>query len=213
MCEPYHSVVQYPTNFSDDDLFMSGQMDNETRIKSVFGRGADWLKKIKGWFHFSSFGAGHHWAIPPKAEEYLPKPLLYEGEWWNRKFAFDGYDWPQLSDASVAAAREYHNQSAMGNVCLFRRFLETSMLRSKAYHGASTYVTRLIEDVLTTDGVNKLLEKFRRVFGKHAKPGSAMNSQCHPKQVKKGVDVVMGFVRKRVLFLPHFADDAGFWRG
>lgn len=212
MCEPYHSVVQYPDDFNDDDLPFGGQIDKETRLKAALGPAFGWTKKIGKWFHFSRFGAGHSKATMEAGRStlYLPKPTLYEGEWWHRTFKFDG--WGNRADTvALGAAEAYHNASVMGNMSLFRRFLETSMVKTNHPRGAFAYVEVLLDHVLTSEGVNKLLVRFRRVFGPNVRPVQVMNLRSHEKEKEKAIKIVMGFTRKRELFLPHFADDDKLW--
>lgn len=212
MCEPCHSVVQYPRDYDDSDLPFGGNMDKESRLKAALGKAFGWTKKIGKWFHFSRFGSGHSGATMERGRQslYLPTPTLYEGEWWHRQFKLDGWG-ARADELALAAAEEYHQASVMGNMSLFRRFLETSMLKSKHGRGAAAYVEVLLEHVFTAEGANKLLEKFRRVFGKSATPAYVLSRRAHEQEVERGIKVVMGFTRKRGLFLPHFADDDKLW--
>ena len=212
MCEPCHSVVQYPDDFDDSDLPFGGQMDKETRLKSALGKAFGWTRKIGKWFHFSRFGAGHSRATMEDSRStlYLPTPTLYEGEWWHREFKLDGWG-ARADEVARGAAEAYHNASVMGNMSLFRRFLETSMVKTNHPRGAYAYVEAMLESVWTSEGVNKLLEKFRRVFGPHASPVNVMSRRSNEREVGKAIKIVMGFTRKRELFLPHFADDDKLW--
>lgn len=212
MCEPYHSVVQYPSDFDDSDLPFGGNMDKKARLQSALGKAFSWTKKIGNWFHFSRFGAGHSGATMETARSslYLPTPLLYEGEWWHRQFKFDGWC-KKVDPLALEAAEKYHKTSVLGNMSLFRRFLETSMVKTNHPQGAAVYVETMLEYVFTAEGANKLLEKFRRVFGRSATFNHVMNQRSHERAVEKGIKIVMGFSRKRELFLPHFADDDSLW--
>lgn len=212
MCEPYHSVVQYPHDFDDTDLPFGGQMNKEERLKAALGAAFSWTKKIEKWFHFSRFGAGHSKAtmITGRNSIYLPKPTLYEGAWWRRTFHLDGWG-AKAETRAFNAAEEYHHRSVMGNMSLFRRFLEQSMRQTTHGQGAFAYVDVLLQNVLTVEGGNQLLEKFRRVFGPSAHPCRVMSRRSHKQEVEKGIKIVMGFTRKRRLFLPHFADDNLLW--
>lgn len=206
MCEPYHSIVQYPDTF-DKDLPLSEGMDKESKLKAALGKGFGWTKKIGKWFHLSKFGAGHHEntsSLNYRSRIYMPAPELWEGEWWTRTFKYDGYNL-QPGNRQRDAAQEYHNRSVMGNMSLFRRFLETSMRQSRRSH---VYVETLLDHVLTAEGANKLLEKFKRVFGRNGTPSYVM---AHKQEVGKAINIVMGFTRRRKLFLPHFADDNSLW--
>lgn len=210
MCEPAHSIVQYPGDYDDSDLPFGDTIDKESRLKAALGKAFRWTKKIGEWFHFSHFGSGHGGIANYRNTIFLPTPLLYEGEWWERKFHFDGWG-AKPTTRSTEAARTYHDASVMGNMSLFRRFLETSMTSSSHPRGAYVYVEALLEKVFTAEGANKLLEKFRRVFGRHATPAHVMSQQSSEQEVEKAIKITMGFTRKRKLFLPHFADDTSLW--
>ncbi|KKM77601.1 hypothetical protein LCGC14_1368410 [marine sediment metagenome] len=212
MCEPYHSVVQYSKDFDDTNLPFGDNIDKETRLKAALGKAFGWTKRVGRWFHLSRFGAGHSGASmeTAHASRYLPFPTLYEGQWWHRKFVLDS--WGAKADAdALAAAEKYHHVSVLGSMSLFRRFLETSMVKTNHLYGASVYVETMIDHVFTKEGSNKLLEKFRRVFGKSAVPAHVMNRQSSVQEIEKGIKIVMGFTRRRELFLPHFADDDSLW--
>jgi hypothetical protein len=107
-----------------------------------------------------------------------------------------------------AAAEKYHKDSVLGNMSLFRRFIERSMKES--VEGADMYVDRLVGSVLTKDAGNRLVGKFRRVFGSAGLHGVLGLYSRHPK-FEQGIKVVMGFLRKRSDFRSHFADDDALW--
>lgn len=211
MCEPAHSIVQYPHDFSDDGLPFGGTMDKESRLKAALGKACGWTKKIGKWFHLSRFGAGHSNAteMSGRSSLYLPNPELYEGLWWKREFQYDGWDRAAVTEEAMQAAEQYHKASATGNIKLFRRFLETSMKRSNGW--AHSYVERMLDFVFTAEGGNKLLEKIRRVFGRDAQLSRIFSTPEDSYNRDKGIGVLMGFTRRRNLFLPHFADDDSLW--
>jgi len=77
MCEPAHSIVQYPTDFDDHNL-PGGQMDSESRLKLALGKFWNTGKRIKNWFHYSKLGAGHHSIFENGRKTlYLPKPTVH----------------------------------------------------------------------------------------------------------------------------------------
>ena len=159
MCEPKHSIVQYPDNNDDDQ---SSGMPTEQRI-SGWG---EWLRKIGRWLHLSKMGNGHSEAIKAtglvgdvkfsREELFLPKPTYYEVEWWERKLLLDGpfrgsferigrnaldrsymaFDERAaelrraLQQESKDAAQQYANAVSIGNMTTFRRFFTTSIAKS-----------------------------------------------------------------------------------
>lgn len=213
MCEPYHSIVQYPKEAIIADRLHN--CDTESYIKAALGKGYGLLSLEEDWIHLSKFGEGHH----SKANNlfnrsflYTVSPTLWEGEWWTRTFKIDSFGRGSRGRAveSEQAAFAYHNRSVMGNMSLFRRFLETSMLQTRSLMGAFTYVDPLLTDVLTSEGANQLLDKFQKVFDDP--PYRVLSRRGNRKEIERGIKVVMGFTRKRELFQSHFADDDSLWR-
>jgi hypothetical protein len=51
MCEPAHSVVQYPQDYDDTDLPFGGTMDKQSRLSAALGKAVSWGRKIGKWFH------------------------------------------------------------------------------------------------------------------------------------------------------------------
>lgn len=85
MCEPTHSIVQYPP---DDDQGNPTEGRLAKGLKKLMGI----VKKIGGWFHLSKFGYGHHEAQDWAAIDHhvLPPHTKFEGDWTTRTVAFDG---------------------------------------------------------------------------------------------------------------------------
>lgn len=208
MCEPAHSVVQYPDE-PYDGPFSDGQSQRDA-LTTALGKGFGWMKKIGSWLHLSKFGAGHSGAKSnmtalswnDRTRLYLPSPTNYEGLWWERKFELDMC---QASNDAFESAKEYHLRSAMGNMSIFRRFLETSMKNSRSPH---LYVQALLDAVLSPAGRDKMLEKFRQVFGRSATSDTVLGNS---RTVERGIKIVMGITRKRNLFLPHWSEDDLLW--
>jgi len=87
-------------------------------------------------------------------------------------------------------------------------------MRSPLY--GMSYVTRFLENVLTPEGRDKLLAKFRAAFGISGVQGldSLFGFSVGPNvgQKQQAVDCLLGFTRQRGLFLPMWADDASLWK-
>lgn len=212
MCEPTHSIVQFPNDYDDSDLPFGHHIDKESRLKAAI-KGA-WGKTLGRWFHFSKVGSGHSGALMLTGQQtlMLPKETKYEGIWWERDFKLDDRPTTQTMRGgdAFACAREYHDRSCMGSLSLFRRFLEQSMLTS-TYSRA--YVELLIEQVFNEKGRNEVIRKLKRVLGARITNPIAVgfNKRASDKRKKQAIDCVMGFTRKRELYLPHFADDTKLW--
>jgi hypothetical protein len=213
MCEPGHSIVQYPDHTTDDNLPFGGQMDQESRLKAILGSVADWACKVGRWFHCSTLGGGHSMATKPisyQVHRYLPRATDYENNWWNRSLVIDGvYQGPALDrDEAFAAAKTYSDEVVTGSVAKLRRFLEVSITRSK-FH-AYSYVTNLMEDTFTAEGRQAVMDRFRQLFHVHNIGDLRRVFGGAMKQV--AVNCLLGFTRRRKLFLPVWADDDGLWR-
>lgn len=211
MCEPAHSIVQYPDHDVDDDAPFSGQLTMGQRLNSALGKAVSWGKKIRKWFHFSKLGAGHSDAIELSghASLILPEHTRYEGLWWDREFIIDGpYHGVSIDKrAAIECAEQYHKNVVMGNMSTFRRFLEKSLQKTDRY---GSYVIRLSENVLTKKATDEMHKKLKRVLGT-VSFGSWGSTSLKPEKKGIATDIIMGFTRKRELFLPHWADDDKLW--
>lgn len=213
MCEPAHSIVQYPNDDNDDNDQLPGLPIEQKLNRSLGSKVVSWGKKILNWFHFSKLGSGHSESISlsGKASLILPEHTRYEGLWWDRKFIIDGgyYGYPTDKEVAIQCAEQYHKNVVMSSMSKFRRFFETSIQKSD---WGSMYVDMLLSYVLTPQGRDNVLGKLRRIFGKgstlHGLYGHRASSQTKDRATK----VVMGFTRKRNLFLPHWADDDTLWQ-
>ncbi len=212
MCEPAHSIIQYPNHDDDDNIPFGGQMSMDQRLKATLGQKVAALgKRIKNWFHFSKMGSGHTDSIQlsGRASLILPEHTRYEGLWWDRKFILDDIRYNGASvDAETAfdCAKLYHENVVMQNMSSFRRFLEAS-IRKSTY--PNLYINRFVEGVLNPLGRDKFMNKLRRVFGKGTHTHTVFS--IYSENFEPGIKVLMGFTRKRELYLPHWADDQKLW--
>jgi len=210
MCEPAHSIVQYPTNFDDSDLPFGGQMDTESRVKILLGKVGTWATKIGKWFHVSKLGSGHSAALGMGYKElrYLPQSTDYEGFWWRRDFKVDG--WNKEVDIEVyEAAKHYHNLVCMGSIKTFRRFFETSLQQTNRIN---LYVDCFLEYVLTKKGRDAWMTKMKSIIFGTSKVSTSSPSLNLPVNQEKLIKITMGYTRKRNLFVPEWADDHNFWK-
>lgn len=215
MCEPAHSIVQFP---NDDDNRPGGSPaghfggTTETLLSKIKGSVG---KLIGRWFHISRMGRGHSecWEATSSACWLLPEPTKYEAEWWCRSFHLDGPCYCPEWDRSEAidSARQYANAVSIGSLTALRRFLETSLrLTSSRYYWY--YIDRFC-DMLTKEGRNAFRMKIRRSLG--------MRSTCFPhvrrlmedshEHLDKVVKTILGFTRKRELLVTEWADDTSLW--
>lgn len=133
MCEPNHSIVQYP---DQDDR----GNPTSTMIDAIPSNGDGFFtwakKKIKSWFHFSKLGKGHSEAMSTLsawARQRLPEDTKYEAAWWARTVRLDGrYNGGHEFDAAEAfnAAHEYAHRVSLGNMTLLRQFLQGSIQKT-----------------------------------------------------------------------------------
>jgi hypothetical protein len=207
MCEPAHSVVQYPDRSDDDHDLPFGGMPMEQRLKSTLGEKVVALgKRIKGWFHFSKIGSGHTDAIKlsGKSSLILPEHTRYEGIWWEREFKLDGkFRGPSIDkQLALEVASQYHQESVGNSMSKFRQFFERSILTSTRPH---LYVDSFLNRCLNAKGRDEVYKKLKRIFGM-----SVFARRNHAEK-KEATSLIMGYTRKRELFLPHWADDDKLW--
>lgn len=221
MCEPAHSIVQYNCqddyNKDDDDQKpFSSQMDQESRIKAALGKVLKLGRRIGGWLHFSKFGEGHSGVVDnklsPQLVEFgrtsliLPNDTKYENYWWDRKIVFDGRFSGPISDREPAltAASAYAECSCLGNMSLFRRFLEQSVKSSTRF--AHWYAERFMDYMLTAEGRTEFTRQL-----KQAGRGTMFELFKDPNTKDVALAKMMKMTRKRSLLLPHWADNESLW--
>lgn len=200
MCEPYHSIVQYPDDFDDTGLPFEGQMDKESRLKAALGSAMGWARKFGKWFHFSRWGAGHSSAIAlgGRASLYLPPDTRYEGNWWDRTFHIDGVSYTPNSEEAKRQAEKYHQISVFRDIRSFRLFLETSLNITDRFH---LYLDPL-RGIFTPQAMDHAMDLIRMINGKNYRLISN-----RPSTVK----AILGVTRARSNFQTHFADDEKLW--
>jgi hypothetical protein len=209
MCEPCHSINQFP---DDPDL--------NPRVQTAFEKVAGWAKKVGSWFHFSKMGMGHSGAIEYNQlhDRWIPEPTRYEVEWWHRHFKRDGSfnhqgreyghwgtaippDLVPIAEDAEDSARIYAEQVSYGSLQIFRRFFETSVMKSnRPYAYFHSFMS-----MLNSNGQNLLLEKTRRALGVSM---YNINTIQRREPIMK---MCLGLTRKRELLIPEWADDTKLW--
>lgn len=222
MCEPKHSIVQYPDDDNDDQ-----STGTPTSVR-IAGWG-EWLRKIGQWLHLSKMGKGHSEAIKTtslEAELFIPTPTYYEVEWWQRKLSLDGSFRSEfkrvghnalenvpgiyalreeitrkrrMQQEAMGAAQQYANAVSIGNMTTFRRFITTSLQKTEM---PTKYVLHF-ELMLNHNGRDRLkrrLKEFTMRYGRISKTN-----------INQMTKLLLGFTRKRELLIPEWADDKGLW--
>jgi hypothetical protein len=212
MCEPYHSIIQYPDQPDDDDRLGGGEDGGGLRIKMLLGKMTAWGKKIGKFFNYSALGNGHSEALNKLSSygammAYSMRLTNYEVGWWNRSVKFDGsfYGPPEDKELGLLSATEYAQKTSIGNLHLLRQFLEVSMQKS-------------IRPIVYVDQFRNLLtEKGRREYDLSIRRlGISLYSFMEPPkdQLDKLIKTTLGYTRKRGLLVPEWADDDSLgWRG
>jgi len=208
MCEPYHSVVQYPAvNAQGDDVTnllnaVSG------RIRLTQGQ------KILDWVHYARSGFGHSETINkvPLADRMLPEATRYEGAWWNREFTIDGgyagHDFD--AERALEAAHFYSKQHALGSVITLQDFLRGALSNSAE---PEQYLDLIVEKLVKPsvravvwDSLKEHLKgdkpntrhKFNSTFRKHLQFGALLAE-------------ALNIAGNRELLVPEWADDDKLW--
>jgi hypothetical protein len=219
MCEPCHSIVQYPDH--DDDDRSSG-VPTEQRISKL----GKWLRKFGQWLHLSKMGNGHSEAVAKtslQTELFLPVPTLYEVNWWQREIHIDGsfrggfnrigrnalslYGRSEqhkslhkmLQNEAFEAAQKYAMAVSIGSITTFRRFFATSMQKTDE---PIRYVLRF-ESMLNRVG--------RELLTKRLKEFTMQCGRVNKTNVDRMTKLLLGFTRKRELLTSEWADDKSLW--
>ena len=135
MCEPRHSISQWPEELGDDD---DGQVANDLSGSRAQKRLPGWfrqkLEQIRGrWFgrfaHISRFGSGHTDSLfqlesgvtVDLGSSVLPLATKWQSRWWDRVVRIDGL-FKGVSvdrDAAQKAAEAYATATCLGSLSLF----------------------------------------------------------------------------------------------
>ena len=207
ICEPSHSTVQYPTADPDTGDPVVSKIEAGLGPK-IFESGVE----ITGYIHFSSTGLGHSEAIQAKGLKtlHLPRDTKYETEWWQRVIKLDGKFFGPDYDKEYAlqAATEYAGLSCIGDLKIFRRFLEASLNKSDR---PCSYLIRFIENMLNQEGREQIHRKLVSVLG--GRKGTHVINSFQKENIlfDEMVRVIMGFTRKRQLLCPEWQDDENLW--
>lgn len=211
MCEPQHSIVQYPDN--DDHGPTKSRLD--AAVKGLLDQG----KRILRWFHFSKMGSGHSGAtgFGRTQMRHLPNPTSYEAMWWNRTVKRDGEFRGESFDIADAleCAEEYANRTSIGDLTQLRRFLETSMQQTNQHQG---YVRQFVDGMLNKEGRDSFRKRAKKALGLDLANYYGMSNTGFFRSLTNDArkrnsltKFMLGYTRKRGLLVPEWADDASIW--
>jgi hypothetical protein len=216
MCEPFHSIVQFP--HSDDHGPTGPRIEAGARLAEKSGYGVlGWGKRILRWLHFSKMGAGHSETMQQRglASRFLPTQTNYEVAWWNRVTKLDGGFHVGHSiekDEALECAEVYAKRVSIGDLGQIRRFLEQSLLKSENSGG---YLGRFLDGMLNQEGRGVISGKLRKILGSE-NLALSLSRYDRLKLVGPPLDgsikVVLGATRKRGFLVPEWADDDLLWK-
>lgn len=217
MCEPQHSIIQYPDHDPD-----SGEYREPLIRAAPISKIADWCKKVWGWLHFSKLGSGHSESLTmsPEAHNMLPRPAYYEGLWWDRTVRLDHGGRMDYGPMALDAAEQYCRSVVTGNLSMLRRFLETSIRKS---NDPMAYVNHTIAYLLVPSARDKrraeatacsirlikLLEQ--RSLSKSAPEPYPGHASALDTELNRLVKIVMGWTRHRELLTDAWSGDSSLW--
>lgn len=209
MCEPTHSIVQYPPSNE------GGTPTDVLLQKTLKERVYDWFVKIGGYFHLSKMGSGHSEATRESGTFscLIPEETRYEAMWWDRTVKIDGLFAGKEFDRDLAleAATTYAQAVSIGSLTAFRRFLETSMTRTERPY---LYVNAFLEHMLTKEGRTHATDKIKSALSlRKLNTGILWKLGTNSKEeLDRAIKVVLGLTRQRRLLVPAWADDDALWR-
>lgn len=217
MCEPNHSIIQYPTQDSDSGDNLKPLLDvipvNAYRepdgISPFNNQPSGWClslrSEIDSFIHFSLGGKGHSEAMaemPAKLRRRLPDDTKYEAQWWERKVIIDGrFYGPKWAEKDAfLAAEKYAKKVSIGNIHLLRQFLDRSMRMTEKHFG---YIVQFME-MLNKKGQNYAVNQFKRLCGiqqfSHYEVLPSHNLEI-------AIKVMLGITRKRDLLMDVWTND------
>ena len=211
ICEPAHSIVQFPPDDHDPKNSGSGGEVTEQRLRFGLKGIWDWVKKIGGFFHLSRLGSGHTESLEWAASNWyvLPRDTRYEAKWWDRTVKLDG----RLNMAEVyhevakESAEGYAWQVSLGNLTKLRRFLEVSIQKTDQ---VSSYVTCFFDELIVRPSRDLIVGKFKSLFKIKSFYTKDYRVILNEKR-QQVIDFLLGFTRQRRVLHPAWADDAALW--
>ncbi len=231
MCEPFHSITQFPALTEEQDSLRPqleaatqspivsyglALRDNAT-IKVISDPYADLGVEIDEFVNYSKMGLGHSESLarlPARARRRLPQDTRYEVAWWERRVRIDGgfYGGPKyLEQQAMESAKKYAHLASIGSLPIFRRFLETTVRRTDEWRRFQ-YFQRVLENLLTAEGREQLARKLQAAIG--GRKGASILDSLPLLDVPlfdRCVNAMMGFTRKRELMVSEWADDDALW--
>lgn len=198
MCEPKHSIVQYPDDHDDD---ASGQ----SYVKSILQGLGQWGKRIGNWFHLSKMGKGHSEAVGQVSKgsvwQIWDTLTNYECFWWDRKVELDGMFRGKIDkETALSSAKEYAKQVSIGSLTSLRRFLEASIKQTER---PTLYLQRFHSSFLNQRGKKDFERRLRVVDVSIDKANLSKDALTK---------LMLGYTRRRGLLVPAWADDVSLWK-
>lgn len=197
MCEPSHSIVQVTLNSHQHRMLNLGKTPID--CSSLFP------KEIGNYAHYSALGNGHSETaslIGLRGQD-SDRLILYEAQWWDRKFALDGYG--EVEQDAFDSAKRYAEKVSIGSLHALRSFLEKTLQKTNRIHMYHMY----FRSILNVDGRREFDAKIKKAYprpGRFNFSGDDMDTNRVP-----FTKICLGLTRKRKLLVPEWADDNPLW--
>ena len=226
MCEPSHSIVQFPThNPETHDPITSlvrGAMNTAKAIQLADStpEQAEIIKSsviipqgaiIGNFINYSRMGSGHSESmgkLPEHIRIRLPEDVKYEAQWWERRVKLDSRvpSWVKHYGPadSLQSAEDYANRASMGDIKIFRRFLETSLKLSDRPSRYSYYILEILSPK-GKEALGRALSRFSG--GKKVFLSMTLSSLLEGPQKDIVIGMIMKVTRKRENLIDLWADD------
>lgn len=240
MCEPFHSITQFPAISQEEGRFTSpgdnlSVLLSQTlqapiithglalRDNAVINVKSDPFSnlgvEIDEFVNFSRLGLGHSESmevagLSRRKVPQLPDDTRYEVAWWERRVRIDGHfkggpKW--VEQQAFKSAEKYAQLSSIGNLSIFRRFLEQTVRKTTASRRAC-YFMRVLESLLTVEGRQQLYYKLQQAMGGQKGVDAIWSMEkLDADMFDRCVSAMLGFTRKRHLLVPEWADDDSLW--
>lgn len=206
MCEPNHSIVQYPEDRGDGNPTMT--MLEPSIGKKILELG----KKFWKWLHFSKLGTGHSEAIRALGSfsSLIPQEVRYEAQWWDRTVKLDGLWHGEAFDRepALAAATDYAKVVSIGSLTALRQFLDVSLRKTERIY---LYTMYFLEQLLNQKGRDLANRKLKTTNINVCLIRGSLGRQLGGSQLESLIKVILGMTRRRDLLNDAWADDSSLW--
>lgn len=223
MCEPSHSIVQFPVENLVEAETINVAVQNAVSLDVLEKDGPLFIipkgVRIGSYLNYSRLGFGHSEALgrlPRHVRSRLPRDVKYEVGWWDRSVHLDGpffrrWDAAEIErEESLESATIYAHRSSIGDTKMLRRFLEQTLNTTTRPWAYMSQVFAL----LSSKGRDAFDMMIRRAFRFHKQfslESTVFDLMRELRSRKIVIGIILKLTRTRNYLTTEWADDSKLW--